>query len=731
MRALNVETRFFLQLNSFSTYYRCVQLSLVILLFAVVASAQNSGPALSVSANTVNFGNVVVGQNASQSVTLSSTGNAPVTISGVSVAGSLFSASGVTTPMTLNPGQTATLNLGFTSPHVSSFTGVVTITSNSSAGNLTINMSAAGVAGNPVLSVSASAINFGNVLVGQNASQSVTLSSTGNAPVTISDISVAGSLFSASGVPVPTTLNPGQTATLNLGFTSPHVSSFTGIVTITSNSSAGNLTINMSAAGVSAALSAISCVQTSMTGAGTDICTVSLNGVAPSGGVAVALSSNNAAATVPASVTVPVNATSATFTATASAVASAQTATLTATAGGVSQSFNLQLNAATPTLAASSTNVSFGNVNVGQNASRVVTLSSTGTAPVIISGISIVGSLFTSSGLTPPLTLNPGQTATLNLQFTSPHVSSFTGVLTIASNSSTGNLVINMSAAGVAVLSSISCASSAISGAGTDACIVTLNGAAGPAGQAISLTSSSVAAVVPSSVTVAAGASSATFNVATSQVTSAQTAVIAGSANGVSASFSLQLTPAASGQLSVNPTSLAFGNVAENTIATQPITLTSTGSGPVTINSTTVAGAPFSIAALALPLTLNVGQTATLNAQFAPVATAAATGQLTIATNSTATPSVTISLSGTGLPYEVALNWDEPSNTTDPVAGYNVYRATSSSSSYQKLNASLQTQTAYTDSTPQGGLSYLYYVTSVDGSGVESVPSNTASVTIP
>lgn len=735
MRPIYIQSRFFSKLES--AYRPLILMSVAILLFTSVGCARNKGPALSISASAVNFGDVVVGQNALQSVSLSAAGDAPVIIFSLSVSGSSFSTSGVTTPMTLNPGQTVTLNLQFRSPSVGTFTGAVTIVSDSLAGNLVINMSAAGVmsdagvAANPVLSVSSSVINFGNILVGQNASQSVTLSSTGNAPVNITGLSVSGSSFSASGVTTPMTLNPGQTATLNLQFASANVNSFTGVATIASNSASGNLTIDMSAVGVSAALSSISCAQSSMTGAGTDACTVTLNSVAQSSGIAVALSSNNPAAAAPATVTVPANATSAAFVATVSAVSSAQTATLTATAGGASRTFNLQLIAAVPTLVSSSTNVSFGNVNVGQVVSQSVTLSSTGTAPVIISSLSIAGSLFTSSGVAPSLTLNPGQTAALNLQFTSPHVSSFTGVLTIASNSSTGNLVINMSALGIAALSSISCASSAVNGAGTDVCVANLNGMAWPQAQAINLTSNNAAAIVPSSITVAAGASSVTFSVTTSQVSSAQTAIISGAANGASASFSLQLTPAGLGQLSVNPTNLEFGNVVENDTATQPITLTSVGAGSVTINSATVAGALFSISALTLPLILNTGQTATLNVQFAPVATGAAAGQLTIATNSTATPSVAMSLSGTGLPHEVALNWKASGDTNDPVAGYNIYRAVSGNSSYQKMNASLQTQTAYMDSTPQGGESYQYYVTSIDGAGMESVPSNTASVTIP
>jgi hypothetical protein len=100
-------------------------------------------------------------------------------------------------------------------------------------------------------------------------------------------------------------------------------------------------------------LSAISCGSASITGAGTDACTVTLNTAAPIGGLIVSLSSNNTAVTVPATVTVPANATSAGFTATVASVAGAQAATVTATTGSVAETFALQLNADTPTLTVS------------------------------------------------------------------------------------------------------------------------------------------------------------------------------------------------------------------------------------------------------------------------------------------------------------------------------------------------------------------------------------------
>ncbi|MFZ0745995.1 MAG: choice-of-anchor D domain-containing protein, partial [Terracidiphilus sp.] len=129
-----------------------------------------------------------------------------------------------------------------------------------------------------------------------------------------------------------------------------------------------------------------------------------------------------------------------------STVSSTQAVTLTASAGGVAKSFALQLNADAPALSLSTTNISFGNVPVGRTATLPVVLTSTGTAPLTIMGISVAGSLFTASGITPSVTLNPGQAATLNIQFNADQASSFSGKLTISSNSATNpTATVNMS----------------------------------------------------------------------------------------------------------------------------------------------------------------------------------------------------------------------------------------------------------------------------------------------
>jgi len=169
--------------------------------------------------------------------------------------------------------------------------------------------------------------------------------------VRIVQVSVEGQAFSVSGVgDLPITVSAGATYNLNIGFSPTGPGTLAGQLTIVSNSvSNGTMVIALNGTGAisdpSVALSTLSCANSSLTGAGADNCTVTLNGTATSVGFVVSMTSNNSAVTVPTSVTVPAGASSASFTATAVAVTSAQSVTLTASAGGVVETFALQLNA--------------------------------------------------------------------------------------------------------------------------------------------------------------------------------------------------------------------------------------------------------------------------------------------------------------------------------------------------------------------------------------------------
>ena len=150
------------------------------------------------------------------------------------------------------------------------------------------------------------------------------------------------------------------------------------------------------------------------------------------------------------------------------------------------------------------------------------------------------------------------------------------------------------------------------------------------------------------------------------------------------------------------------------------------------ISSGTITGAGFTIVAQTFPMTLNPSQSLTVQVQFDPTTAGALTGQLTISSNSTTGGTGVVALSGTGTAaaHEVALTWNAPISSPDPVAGYNIYRSTGSGS-FVLINSSPDLNVAYTDAAVTSGVAYSYQVTSVDFSGVESVPSNGVTVTIP
>ncbi len=389
-------------------------------------------------------------------------------------------------------------------------------------------------------------------------------------------------------------------------------------------------------------------------------------------------------------------------------------------------------------LQAAPNTVSFGSVSLGTTASANVSLVNQGSAAVQVSQISLSGQSFSmNGGANLPITLAAGGTLNLSVNFSPAATGAATGELVITSDAANdGTVVVGLSGMGTAVtapnttnLSSLSCDTGSMTGAGVDSCTVTLVAAAPSGGTPVNLASNDPAVVVPATVTVPGGATSAIYSATISSVSTAQTATLTASAGGVSEEFPLQLNVAAPG-LTINAASVAFGNVQVNTTVTQSVAVTASGPVPFAVTAATVQGAGFSISGATFPLTLTDGQTATINVMFDPTAAGASTGQLIIASSSLTGGESVVSLSGTGELLEVNLSWNAPSSSPDPIAGYNVYRALSGSGSYEQLNPSIVTQTSYVDLTVSGGQTYDYVVESVDGAGNTSAPSNLAGVSV-
>ena len=598
------------------------------------------------------------------------------------------------------------------------------------------------------LQASPNNVNFGSVSLGTTTSASVALVNQGTADVKVSQVSLAGQSFSVTGAnDLPITVSAGRTVNLNVNFSPATMGTATGQLTISSDGAAnGTLVVGLNGTGTATEtatapqLSLLSCNNNTVTGSAYDTCTVTLNEAAPSGGIAVSLASNDPAVTTPASITVGSGSTSASFMGTISAVPITQTATLTASAGGAAETFALQLDAASQASAGTAvlSGLSCANSSVtgaGTDSCTIALNGAAGSGGITVSlasdnnEVTVPASVTVASGSTSAsftaniASVNSTQVATLTAD-----AGGVTEAFALQLNAVSGP------AASAPVLTGMSCAIVSMTGAGTDACSVLLNSAAPSGGFSVNLASSNLAVTVPTSVTVTAGSTSASFIATFSSVSSAQTVTLTASSGGVVEEFSMQLNVSGTSGLSINATSIAFGNVPLNTMVTQTVQLTASGPLPILVAAATVQGSGFSIAGATFPLTLAIGQPVLIDVTFDPTSAGAATGQLIIVSTALTGGTATVSLSGSGEVSEVDevnLSWDAPESSPDPVAGYNIYRAPGGSASYAQLNPAVVTETTYVDTTVQASQTYDYIVESVDALGVASAPSNMASVTIP
>jgi len=127
-----------------------------------------------------------------------------------------------------------------------------TVTVTNSVGSVTSNAATLTVAaaGTLILNASQASLNFSNVNIGSNSILPVTFTNGGTANVTISNVSVSGAGYTASGIQSGQIVAPGKTATLNVTFAPSAAGLLPGSVTVTSNATNSPSTITLSGTGV-------------------------------------------------------------------------------------------------------------------------------------------------------------------------------------------------------------------------------------------------------------------------------------------------------------------------------------------------------------------------------------------------------------------------------------------------------------------------------------------------
>jgi hypothetical protein len=423
----------------------------------VALSGMGVQPQISVAPGSVSFGTVTVGQTSSQTVTLTNVGGANLNITQLAGPGTGFSLSGLALPLTLAPGKSTAFTASFTPTSGTSSSGSLMLVSNAPNSPTTIPLSGTGSAQVLQLTPSTTSLSFGSLALNASATQSVTLTNTGNAAVSISQVNVAGSGFTLNGSAPLVTLSVGQAASFSVTFTPTVAGNATGSASVVSTAANSPLSISLSGVGVQPQISVVpgSVSFGTVTVGQTNSQTITLSNPGSANlnvtqfagpgtgfgltGLAMPLTLAPGKSTTFTLSFTPTSGTSSSSSLTL--VSNAPNSPTTIPLSGTGLSPVLQL---TP----STTSLSFGSETLNASATQSVTLTNTGNAAVSISQVNVTGTGFTLNGSAPLLTLSAGQTASFGVTFTPTVAGNASGSASVVSTAANSPLSISLSGSG-------------------------------------------------------------------------------------------------------------------------------------------------------------------------------------------------------------------------------------------------------------------------------------------
>ena len=305
-------------------------------------------------------------------------------------------------------------------------------------------------------------------------------------------------------VPASVTIPKGATSFPVTATSTPVAASALATITATSNGTRKTVDIRV----VPPTVTTVAISPATVVGGQPSVATITINGSAPTGGMAVRLSSSSVALVVPASVTVPAGSRTTTANMTTSAVTTTATATVTATTAAVTATGTLTINPSPPRIVSISVGPSLVS---NSKASVTVTFSralDTITTIRIVSGDTLATPRFILDAAT------AGQTSRIVTFTPKPVAANRTVTLSAAMNGDSVRATTTV----VPMTVDLKLSADSVIGTGTSTATVTLSAVpAVPVG--LTVTSNQSSAVVPSSFAVSAGSPTGTFTISTFAVT--------------------------------------------------------------------------------------------------------------------------------------------------------------------------------------------------------------------
>ena len=412
------------------------------------------GPFVALSPSSYNFGNQAVGTTSSAApITLTNTGNATLNITSVTIAGTNsgdFTQTNNCGP-TVAAGASCTLSVTFTPTVVGAETGVVTITDNASPATQTVSLTGTGVA-TQMVSLSPASLTFPAQLVGTSSSaQSVTLSNTGSAVLSITSITTSGD-FSQTNT-CGASLAASASCTLSVTFTPTASGSRSGSLTITDNASPATQTVSLTGTGT---LPVVSLSPASLTFPAQQVGTSSkaqLVTLKNTGSATLRITritvSGDFSQTNPCGSSVAVGASctlSVTFKPTAAGTRTGAV-TITDNATPSTQTISLTGTGTAPVVSLSPTSLTFPAQKVGTSSSaQSVTLRNTGNASLTITSIKASGNF--SQTNTCGASVAASASCTISVTFKPTATGTRTGAVTITDNANPATQTVSLTGTG-------------------------------------------------------------------------------------------------------------------------------------------------------------------------------------------------------------------------------------------------------------------------------------------
>jgi len=187
-----------------------------------------SGPVAALFPGSLSFGNVLQNTPSStQIIQIVSNGDQALSISAIALSGNNpgdFSQTNTCQPPTvLNPAKSCSVSITFTPTTAGPRQALLTVTDNAPGSPQSAALTGTGLTPAPTLSLMPGSLNFPLTIEGTSSpSQTITITSSGNAPVNISSIALGGAnsgdFNQTNTCQSPTTLNPGSSCSVSVTF---------------------------------------------------------------------------------------------------------------------------------------------------------------------------------------------------------------------------------------------------------------------------------------------------------------------------------------------------------------------------------------------------------------------------------------------------------------------------------------------------------------------------------